>query len=569
MSGLAGLFRVAGPPDRKPLPRMIRALDARGPDARVEVSVPDGSIAVTLRAPGETGSNPAWDPTGRWCVATDGELLNARQLLYEQRAWGEGPEEDSTAAVVACLFGARGFESGLERLTGDVAILAWDTATRTLHLVRDRAGLRPLHWALLDDGTIVAASEPGALLAHPGVGRAPDPDGLRDALTLGAALPPATPWHAIRKLGPGERLTWSGGAPTVVRWWEESANPPGADGARYRWARSLRFSTELAIQQRVAVDAPIAVALSGGLYAEALLAATAARRRGALLALTLAPDGGDELARARVVAERCNAELVAVPLPTADVPAILAELAALSEPLLAPEALAWWVLARAAADRGAEALFTGIGGASLYGGVPAPVAERAAGVPVLGMVGRRARAGAERLGEPWARRHLRRRLAMDAPPRWAALDALAATAPDADPIGAAAWLDRRIDAEAAHATLDRAAGAHGVRAQSPYADAPLAKLVASFPIGHLAQVRRPRGLFQDGLAERLGGDAPAHRPMTLPVDAWLALPGLTDGVADTLAGLVPPDLLRLSPEVPAARRWALVALAAWRRRHPA
>ncbi|MDP2316464.1 MAG: asparagine synthase-related protein [Pseudomonadota bacterium] len=573
MSGLAGLFRVEGPPDRAGLTRMLRALDPRGPDARVDVPLPDGVLAATVRAPGETGANPATDPSGRWCVATDGELLNARSLLAELHAWGESPESSGSAGVAACLFAARGLPPALERLAGDVSLIAWDSHARRLHLVRDRAGHRPLHWALLADGTLLVASEPGALLAHPGVDATPDPDALQDALALGAPLPPRTPWRGIHKLGPGERLEWAGGAPVVTRWWAESANPSGADGARYRWARSLRFSTELAIQQRVAVDAPIAVALSGGLYAEALLGSTAARRRGEVLALTVAIEGADnERERAAEIAARHGAEHVVLPLSAADVPGLLAEIAALGEPLFDPAALGYWLLARTAWERGAEVLLTGVGGASLFGGPAIPLVDRAAALPGVGLLGRVARAGADRFGgtETWASRHLRRRLLVQRDDtRRHALDALAAEAPGDDATGAALWLERRLDAEGALATLDRVTAAHGVRAQSPYADAALAKLVASIPVGHLVQVRRPRGLFEDGLAERLHGPAPLHRDMAPPVDAWLADGQLTAGVEGALEGLVPRDEVRamLAPGQPPRRRWALVALAAWRGAH--
>ncbi|MES2639760.1 MAG: asparagine synthase-related protein [Myxococcota bacterium] len=553
---------------------MIRALDARGPDARVAVDFPDGALATTVRAPGEVGANPAWDPSGRWCVATDGELLNARTLLAEFHAWGESPEAASSAGIVACLFAARGLEAGLERLTGDVALIAWDSHTRCLHAVRDRSGQRPLHWAALADGTVLVASEPAALLAHGGVDRTPDRDAHREALALGASLPPRTPWRGVHKLAPGERLVWSGGAPAITRWWEDSANPPGADGARYRWARSLRFSTELAVQQRVAVDAPVAVALSGGLYAEALLLGTAARRRGRVLAFTVGADGpGDERERAAQIAARCNAEHVPLTITAAEVPALLAEIGALGEPLLTPEALGLYVLARAAADRSAEVLLTGVGGAGLYGGPPVPLAERAASVPGIGFFGRAARAGVERFGgEPWAHRYLRRRPEIDSDSScWDGVDLLTEQAPEGDPTGRSLWLDRRLDAERGLAVLDRVTAAHGVRAQSPFADPHLVKLVGSMPVGHLVQVRRPRGLFVEGLAERLDGPPPDHRGMTLPIEAWLEDGALLAGVQEMVADLVPAEDVRrlLGPGQPARQQWALVALAAWRRAHPA
>ena len=55
---------------------------------------------------------------------------------------------------------------------------------RRLTLVRDRFGVRPLHYALLDDGTLVFGSEAKALFASGEVDAAPDPAGIDEVFTL-------------------------------------------------------------------------------------------------------------------------------------------------------------------------------------------------------------------------------------------------------------------------------------------------------------------------------------------------------------------------------------------------
>lgn len=533
-------------------------MDVRGPDGRSEHLLGEGGFAVTLGAPGESGAQVAGERSGRWWVAADGELLNARSLLSELTAWEEAPAEPSTPAIAAVIFAARGFQVGLERLAGDVAFLAWDAEEKVLWAARDRAGLRPLCWAIAPDGTILVASEPHSLLAWPGISADEDTDALREGLALGAPLPPRTPWRAVRALAPGELLRW-GGQVETRRWWEEAANPAGADGARYRWARSAQFGAELAIQQRAAVDAPVAVALSGGVYSEALLVATAARRRDPVLALTLHAEGSELEPRAAAAAARARADHRVIPLLREEIPATLADVVA-REPILSPEALGWWALSRAAWERGAQVLLTGVGGAALFGGPEIPTHERAAALPGIGALGRLALATRR---TPWARRHLQR---SDRDDVLGSVETLAASAPTPDPLGAALWLDRRLGAELAHAVCDRAGAGHGVRMSAPFADAPLARLVASIPIGHLVQVRRPRGLLLDALKERLAGDPPGHRPMALPVRAWLEDPRLTQDVPSLLADLLPPEeSRRLLAEGAARRAWALVALAAWRR----
>ncbi len=560
---------------------MTRALDARGPEARADVQLGAGALGVTRLAPGETGPNPAWDPSGRWCVATDGELLNRRALLAELSGWGNVPVAESSSALAACIFAENGFERGLTRLMGDVAFVAWDAQERRFWAARDRAGLRPLAWAQLADGTVLVASEPAALLAHPWVDRRLDPVAIGDLLTLGFTPAPRTLWRAIHKLAPGELLTESAQGTSVLRWWTDAGNPAGAGGARYRWARSAGFSVELAIQQRALVESALAVAVSGGVYSEALLASTAARRPagsdarhgGPVLAFTLGFDGVDERPRARRIAANAHADHVEIVVSASMIPGLLDELGALGEPLLDASGPGWWLLARAAADRGADTLLSGLGGAELFGGSPASFAERVASVPGAGWLRRAAQASGlpslASLADPWATRHLRRRAGPLGTAREEAcppeLLALAAASPTDDPAGAALWFDRRLLAESGLSTVDRIASAHGLRAQAPYADAQLARLVASVPIAHLVQVRRHRGFFLDALSERLQEPPAPSRGMDLPIDAWLANDTLLRGVPESLEGLLPGDLVRAGLATAAPQRWSLVALAAWRR----
>lgn len=547
MSGIVAAF---GADALHELRRLTHALDHRGPSGRREALVEGGGLGATIGAPGEADAL-CWDRSGRWCVATDGELLNARALLSELEAWGEAPEAPSSSAIAAEIVRARGFMGALERLAGDVAIVAWDNEERRLWAARDRAGLRPLHYRVSADGVRVA-SEAGALASE----RALAPAALAEVITFGGALPPRTLVPAVCSLAPGELLTWTAGEGLTLRQhWTDPVNPAGADGARYRWARSACFAVELAIQQRAAVAAPLAVALSGGVYSEAVLAGVAARRREPILALTLQIEGAEiDLARAEAIARRHRAEHVVIHLPFADVPGILEELAAAQDPLVTPEAVAWRALARAAWAHDRAVLFTGLGGTSLFGGEPPPLLDRASSLPGLARLGRAVRGGAQH------RRLVAHARGLDlAAAPWGALDTLAGGI-EGDPTGQQLHLERQLDAAGVHATLDRVAALDGLRVATPLADAALSQLIAGFPLGHLVQVRRPRGLFLDAMAERLQPDPPPHAGLALPVDAWCA--AVTFDPTSLGSALPVAEVTTLSNGTP-RERWALRALAAW------
>lgn len=581
MSGLAGLVRLAGPPDLAPLAAMARALDARGPDARLDLRWPEGGLAVAVLAVDEAGGPPA--RFGAWTVAVDGQITNLAALLKELQA-REVPVEETPAGVVAVLLEELGWARATSRLSGDAAIVAWDASARRLWLARDRTGVRPMHWSTLADGTVLFASEPRALLRHPRADRALDPDAVATLVAIGTLPAPHTPWRALHKLGPGDVLEADAAGVRVANAWAEGANPGGADGARARWARSLEYGVELAVRQRAARGAPLAMAASGGVFSAATLGAVvAARRREETLAITVGFDGGeDERGAAAQRAQALGAEPIGVTLSAGELSDLVDELVAGGEPPLDPTAPAWWVLARTAWARGARALVSGVGGAEVFGGHPAYVGQRAAAVPGAGLLGRALRTTGmggrlDALGDDWLRRHLRWRGLCgpdDAdPPLCAAVEALAARAPGDEPAGKALWLDRRLlVAERLAPTVDRAAGAHGLLAVLPLCDADLVAVAAQVPIGHLVPVRRPRGLFVEALAARLPSPPPGPRGMEPPLVAWLPQSPLLAGVPEALEGLLDPDAVRASltafreaPDHARARRaWTLAALARWR-----
>ncbi len=56
----------------------------------------------------------------------------------------------------------------VEHLNGMFAFALWDSRRRRLLLARDRFGEKPLYWGVFDN-TLLFASEPKVLLAHPSV----------------------------------------------------------------------------------------------------------------------------------------------------------------------------------------------------------------------------------------------------------------------------------------------------------------------------------------------------------------------------------------------------------------
>jgi asparagine synthase (glutamine-hydrolysing) len=144
-------------------------------------------------------------------------------------------------------------------LNGQFAFAWWEPRARRLTLVRDRFGVRPLHFALLDDGTIVFGSEAKALFASGAVDASPDLEGLDDVFTLWGARPPRTVFRGVRQVPPGGLVIWERGELVEQRsWWQ--ADYTGDGRPKSDLEGLLRDSVHL----RLRADVPVGAYLSGG-----------------------------------------------------------------------------------------------------------------------------------------------------------------------------------------------------------------------------------------------------------------------------------------------------------------
>lgn len=286
MCGIAGLYALANAdrPTAAELTAMIRQLHHRGPDgATVTLAGPAGLAHARLSLLDLAGGEqPFATPDGAIQVVCNGEIFNHAALRHELAASGVTFHTRCDIEVLPHLYARHG-DRFLDRLDGQFAIAVWDARRRRLLLARDRFGIRPLFYTR-HRGRLAFASEIKALLTLPGLRARLDPVGLSDVLSTWGTLSPTTMFEGISALGAGERLVSDATGTRVESWWSwrPAADPTLAsldDGAL---ADQLRALLEAAVERQMVADAPVAVAISGGIdsAAVAALACRVARRQG-------------------------------------------------------------------------------------------------------------------------------------------------------------------------------------------------------------------------------------------------------------------------------------------------
>ncbi|MFF1794577.1 asparagine synthase (glutamine-hydrolyzing) [Kitasatospora sp. NPDC058263] len=207
-----------------------------------------------------------------------GEVYNHRELRAELEAAGHRFRTRSDTEVVLHAYLEWG-EGLAERLNGMFAFAVWDSRRQELLLVRDRMGVKPLHYFRTPHG-VVFGSEAKAVLAHPDVRAVVDLDGLREMLAV-SRTPGRTVYRGIAEVRPGHVVRVRSQGVTTRRYWALEAREHTHN--LETTVATVRALLEDIVHRQLEADVPLCSLLSGGLDSSAVtaIAARALRTAGA------------------------------------------------------------------------------------------------------------------------------------------------------------------------------------------------------------------------------------------------------------------------------------------------
>ena len=607
MCAIAGLFGT-GPINATPIGAMARSMTHRGPDAhtvrRYGGTSPYAALGVERLSIVDIdhGTQPAADPSGRYRVVLNGEIYNHAQLRTTLVGNSVQPTSDSDTAVLAALIGLNGLERTLEMVHGMFAIAVLDTLDRSLTLIRDRMGVKPLHWTQLPDGTVAFSSELRGLMAHPDVTRVIDPVSVQQFLLFEYIPTPRTIWKGIAKVEPGTWIRCDESGVHHHRWWTPPTILAGRQGSFERWAKSLHGALQVAVGLRAQADVPVGYLLSGGLDSASVAAVAAARSSDPLqpCSLQVQGPGFDESDGAAAMAKHIGAHHRTATLgPNELEPLLHAVGQHMDEPLADSSLIATWKLMQLVQSAGLKCVQSGDGADEALGGYPTYLAHHlaapaVAAKPLLKALVSRlpvrnegvtkdymARRFVEGLGEPWQRRHqiwmgawLPSELELD-PSVWAETDQHAAGA-GSDVVGRAMQLDQRMYlADGVLVKVDRASGAHGIEVRSPFLDHSIVELSAQMGTGHHIRGTQGKRALRRAMHDLLPESTReiGKKGFGVPIGPWLrgSSRSMMNGLSERTREWINPDRLEqcIAEHVAGTadhrrRLWTAIVLGAWR-----
>lgn len=265
MCGIAGALSLT----RAPIGDLDRVLGAmseliahRGPDGQGFWLAPDAicglahrRLAIIDLSP--TGHQPMMAPNGTM-VTYNGEIYNYLELMKELGAGWQFRSHSDTETILAAY--ARWGTDCLTHLRGMFAFALWDG--ERLFAARDRFGIKPFYYAVVD-GVFYFASEIKALLpVLPEI--ATDPDALAEYLTFQYTIGDRSLFKHVHTLLPGHALVVEKGLLRVFRYWDVRYDID-FDHKEGWFVRQLRDSLQESIALHLRSDVPVGAYLSGGI----------------------------------------------------------------------------------------------------------------------------------------------------------------------------------------------------------------------------------------------------------------------------------------------------------------
>lgn len=149
---MCGIFGVINKKiDLEIAKKCLNTIVHRGPDSEgiwQEGGVTLGHRRLAILDLSEKGKQPMAYADGRYMLVFNGEIYNFIELKYELENFGYRFASDSDSEIIMAAFDKWGFDC-VNRFNGMWSFLLWDREEKKAFLSRDRYGVKPLYYTVL------------------------------------------------------------------------------------------------------------------------------------------------------------------------------------------------------------------------------------------------------------------------------------------------------------------------------------------------------------------------------------------------------------------------------------
>ncbi len=216
MCGIAGIWQHSSSCFEQTIDKSLifSALKHRGPDDQGLWMSEDSRTSLlqtrlSIVDLSNHGHQPMVSHSGRYVISFNGEIYNHESIRGELTAQGASFSGTSDTEVLIEAFDRWGVAETLQKINGMFSIALYDRDSKSLTLVRDRLGEKPLYYGV-NNGTVFFASELKAFKGWGDFSGEIDRHAISQYLFYGFIPAPLSIFTQIKKLTPGHVITFNG-----------------------------------------------------------------------------------------------------------------------------------------------------------------------------------------------------------------------------------------------------------------------------------------------------------------------------------------------------------------------
>lgn len=264
MCGIAGILsnNIDLREESEMIWKISNSLRFRGPDSRGEYIEPNAALIHRRLSVIDIQNGAQPMHFGKYTIVYNGELYNTEELRNELKRFGYTFDTLCDTEVVLKSF-HKWKEKCADKFNGIFAFAVYDKESKRAFLCRDRIGVKPLYYSLVN-GVFAFASRLESLLYVRGVEPVTNEEGLNEIFMLGPAKTIGkTVFRDIKELPPACFMYFEDGKFDINQYWRLEAKP--FEESEMQALEHTHFLVSDAIKRQLVSDAPLCTFLSGGL----------------------------------------------------------------------------------------------------------------------------------------------------------------------------------------------------------------------------------------------------------------------------------------------------------------
>lgn len=264
MCGIAGILsnNIDLREESEMIWKISNSLRFRGPDSQGEYIEPNAALIHRRLSVIDIQNGAQPMHFGKYTIVYNGELYNTEELRNELKRFGYTFDTLCDTEVVLKSF-HKWKEKCADKFNGIFAFAVYDKESKRAFLCRDRIGVKPLYYSLVN-GVFAFASRLESLLYVRGVEPVTNEEGLNEIFMLGPAKTIGkTVFRDIKELPPACFMYFEDGKFDIKQYWRLEAKP--FEESEMQALEHTHFLVSDAIKRQLVSDAPLCTFLSGGL----------------------------------------------------------------------------------------------------------------------------------------------------------------------------------------------------------------------------------------------------------------------------------------------------------------